>query len=195
MSDLIDDTSNQSTTQQKRVAFLTSHRGVEESELTEPWRAVEQAGAQPELISTQAGEVELVQHKTPSGRQPVERVLADVSVDDYDALVLPGGTVNGDTLRQDQQALDFVKAFAGSGKPVAAICHAGWVLADSGVAQGRKVTSWPDLEGDLSSAGADWVDEEVVTDGNLITSRKPDDIPAFNNALLESLAHGVAGTT
>lgn len=195
MSDLIDDTSNQSTTQQKRVAFLTSHQGVEESELTEPWRAVEQAGAQPELISSQPGEVELVQHKTPSGRQPVERVLADVSVDEYDALVLPGGTVNGDTLRQDQQALDFVKAFAESGKPVAAICHAGWVLADSGVAQGRKVTSWPDLEGDLTSAGADWVDEEVVTDGNLITSRKPDDIPAFNNALLESLAHGVAGTT
>ncbi len=88
-----------------------------------------------------------------------------------------------------------MKAFAESGKPVAAICHAGWVLADSGVAQGRKVTSWPSLQGDLSSAGADWVDEEVVTDGNLITSRKPDDIPAFNNALLESLAHGVAGTT
>ena len=124
----------------------------------------------------------------------MDRTVADSSVDDFDALVLPGGVANPDALRTDQDAVTFVRDFVASGKPVAAICHAGWMLAEAGVADGRRVTSWPSLRTDLTNAGATWVDEPLVTDGNLITSRKPDDLPGFTNALLEALAHGQAGT-
>jgi protease I len=186
---------NPSTTRQKRVAFLTALEGVEQVELTEPWAAVEKAGATPELLSTATGEVQMFRHLDQADTQPVDKTVADASIDDYDALVLPGGVANPDALRRDRAAAQFVQDCVESGKPVAAICHAGWMLAEAGVARGRTVTSWPSLQTDLRNAGAQWVDQEVVTDGNLITSRKPDDIPAFTNALLESLAHGVAGTT
>lgn len=179
---------------QKKIAFLTATEGVERVELTEPWTAVTDAGATAELLSTEAGEVQTFDHLDRAETQKVDRVVGEASVDDYDALVLPGGVANPDALRGNEQAVAFVRDFVASGKPVAAICHAGWMLAEAGVADGRTLTSWPSLRTDLRNAGADWVDKEVVTDGNLITSRKPDDIPAFNNALLESLAHGVAGT-
>ncbi|HET7682826.1 MAG TPA: type 1 glutamine amidotransferase domain-containing protein [Marmoricola sp.] len=194
MSDLTQQ-DNPTTTQQKRVAFLTALEGVERVELTEPWAAVTEAGATAELLSTDTGEVQTYDHLDKAETRPVDRPVTDASVDEYDALVLPGGVANPDALRRNDAAVKFVREFVESGKPVAAICHAGWMLAEAGVAEGRTVTSWPSLETDLRNAGAEWVDKEVVTDGNLITSRKPDDIPAFNNALLESLAHGVAGTT
>lgn len=179
----------------KRVAFLTASEGVERVELTHPWEAVEDAGADPVLISTRPGEVRTFDHLDPAGERKVDRTVADSSVEDFDALVLPGGVANPDALRTDEDAVAFVRDFVASGKPVAAICHAGWMLAEAGVADGRRVTSWPSLRTDLTNAGATWVDEPLVTDGNLITSRKPDDLPGFTNALLEALAHGQAGTT
>ena len=193
MTDLMqtDDTK----TRGKKVAFLTATEGVEGVELTEPWDALEQAGARPELLSTKTGEVQLVRHLEPTETRTVDRVVGEASVDEYDALVLPGGVANPDALRMDTVAVEFVKAFVASGKPVAAICHAGWMLAEADVVKGRRVTSWPSVRTDLRNAGAEWVDEQVVTDGNLITSRKPGDIPDFNNALLEALAHGPAGTS
>jgi protease I len=193
MSDLIQ-TETQTTTQGKRVAFLTAPEGVERVELTEPWAAVTDAGADAELISTAAGEVQTFDHLDKAETRPVDRVVTDANVEEYDALVLPGGVANPDALRRDPHAVEFVRTFVESGKPVAAICHAGWMLAEAGVAKGRTLTSWPSLQTDLRNAGAEWVDQEVVTDRNLITSRKPDDIPAFNNAVLEALAHGSAGT-
>jgi protease I len=194
MTDLIDTDTEMTSTQGKRVAFLTAPEGVERVELTEPWAAVTDAGANAELISTSAGEVQTFDHLDRAEVRNVDRLVADASVEEYDALVLPGGVANPDALRRDQEAVEFVRAFVESGKPVAAICHAGWMLAEAGVVEGRTLTSWPSLQTDLRNAGAQWVDKEVVTDGNLITSRKPDDIPAFNNAVLEALAHGAAGT-
>ncbi|MFL6061897.1 MAG: type 1 glutamine amidotransferase domain-containing protein [Marmoricola sp.] len=179
---------------ERRVAFLTANEGVERVELTTPWEAVEDAGAEPVLISVKAGEVRTMNHLDPAGELKVDRTVADSAVDDFDALVLPGGVANPDALRTDADAVAFVRDFVASGKPVAAICHAGWMLVEAGVADGRTVTSWPSLETDLRNAGATWVDEAVVTDANLITSRKPDDLPAFTNAVLEALAHGSAGT-
>lgn len=193
MTDLIE-TESGSTTQDKRVAFLTAPEGVERVELTEPWAAVTDAGAVAELLSTRDGEVQTFDHLDRAETRPVDRVVGEAAAEDYDALVLPGGVANPDALRQDPAAVEFVRAFVASGKPVAAICHAGWMLAEAGVVDGRTVTSWPSLQTDLRNAGAHWVDEEVVTDGNLITSRNPDDLPAFTNAVLEALAHGAAGT-
>lgn len=192
MTDLID--APTSTLTGKRVAFLTAPEGVERVELTEPWTAVTDSGAHADLLSTESGEVQTYDHLDKAETQKVDHVVGDRSVDDYDALVLPGGVANPDQLRQDKDAIAFVQAFVASGKPVAAICHAAWTLAEADVIQGRTVTSWPSLQTDLRNAGAEWVDQEVVTDGNLITSRNPGDIPAFNNALLEALAHGAAGT-
>ncbi len=179
--------------QSKKVAFLVASEGIEHVELVEPWAAVEQAGAQPVLLSPESGEVQTFNHLDKAETRPVDGVVADDDVDDYDALVLPGGVANPDALRLDGDAVAFVRAFVASGKPVAAICHAPWVLAEADVVQGRRLTSWPSLQTDLRNAGAEWVDEEVVADGNLVTSRNPGDIPAFNNALLEKLAHGAAG--
>lgn len=171
----------------KRIAFLTASEGIEAVELTEPWDAVTGAGHTGELLSPESGEVQLFNHLDKAGTRPVDTTVADASVDDYDALVLPGGVANPDALRTDDGAVAFIKAFVDSGKPVAAICHAPWTLVEAGVLSGKRVTSWPSLQTDIRNAGGDWVDEEVVEDGNLITSRNPHDLPAFNKALLAAL--------
>jgi len=179
----------------KRIAFLTASEGVEEVELTKPWQAAVDAGHTAELLSTDEGEVQLFEHLDKSSTQRVDRRVADVAVADYDALVLPGGVANPDALRMDEEAVAFIRDFVDSGKPVAAICHAPWTLVEADRVKGKRLASWPSLQTDIRNAGGEWRDEEVVTDGNLITSRNPSDIPAFNNALLEALAHGAAGTS
>ena len=171
----------------KRIAFLTASEGVEEVELTEPWRAMVDAGHTAELLSLDEGEVQLFNHLDKSTTQRVDRRVRDVSVADYDALVLPGGVANPDALRMDETAVAFVRDFVDSGKPVAAICHAPWTLVEAGRVEGKRLTSWPSLQTDVRNGGGDWVDEEVVVDGNLITSRKPDDVPAFSKTLLDAL--------
>ena len=171
----------------KRIAFLTATEGVEEVELTEPWKAAVDAGHTAELLSLDEGEVQLFQHLDKSTTQQVDRRVSDVAVADYDALVLPGGVANPDALRGDETAVAFIRDFVDSGKPVAAICHAPWTLVEAGVLSGKRLTSWPSLQTDIRNGGGEWVDEEVVIDGNLITSRNPDDIPAFNKALLDAL--------
>ncbi|HYN28242.1 MAG TPA: type 1 glutamine amidotransferase domain-containing protein [Dermatophilaceae bacterium] len=176
----------------KRVAFLVAPEGIERVELTEPWAAVEQSGATPELISTAPGEVQTYDHLDRAETRPVHHTVADASVDDYDALVLPGGVANPDALRTDQTAVAFVRDFMASGKPIAAICHAPWTLIEADVVRGRTLTSWPSLQTDLRNAGATWVDQKVVVDENLITSRNPHDLPAFIGQFLTALAHGIA---
>ena len=171
----------------KRIAFLTAAEGIEAVELTDPWDAVTGAGHTAELISPESGEVQLFNHLDKAETRAVDTTVADASVDDYDALVLPGGVANPDALRTDAGAVALVKAFVDAGKPVAAICHAPWTLVEAGVLDGKRLTSWPSLQTDIRNAGGTWVDEEVVTDGNLITSRNPDDLPAFNKALLAAL--------
>jgi protease I len=172
----------------KTVAFLVAPEGIEQVELTEPWAAVEEAGGTPRLLSAGAGEVEAFHRLDKGDTFPVDAVVADADPTSYDALVLPGGVANPDALRLDEDAVAFVRAFVEADRPVAAICHAPWTLAEADVVRGRRMTSWPSLQTDLRNAGADWVDEEVVVDGHLVTSRKPDDLPAFNEALLEMLA-------
>jgi protease I len=176
----------------KKIAFLTAAEGIEKAELIEPWSAVSDAGYQPVLISPEEGKVQLFEHLDKADTQPVDVTVAEAQVEDYEALVLPGGVANPDALRMDADAVAFVRAFAESGKPVAAICHAAWTLVEADVLRGRRLTSWPSLRTDVRNAGGDWVDEPVVVDGNLITSRKPDDLPAFNGALLEAVNHGVS---
>ncbi|MDR7252113.1 protease I [Nocardioides sp. BE266] len=171
----------------KRIAFLTANEGIEEVELTQPWQAAADAGHTVELLSLEDGEVQLFQHLDKSTTQQVDRLVANASPDDYDALVLPGGVANPDALRLDEAAVGFVRAFVDSGKPVAAICHAPWTLVEAGSVRGRRLTSWPSLQTDIRNGGGEWVDEEVVVDGNLITSRNPDDLPAFNAALLDAV--------
>jgi protease I len=171
----------------KRIAFLTAPEGVEEVELTEPWKAMVDAGHTAELLSLDEGEVQLFNHLDKSTTRRVDRRVRDVSVADYDALVLPGGVANPDALRMDETAVAFVRDFVDSGKPVAAICHAPWTLVEAGRVEGKRLTSWPSLQTDVRNGGGDWVDEEVVVDGNLITSRKPDDVPAFSKTLLDAL--------
>ena len=171
----------------KRVAFLTAGEGIESAELTEPWAAVTGAGHTAELVSPESGVVQLFEHLDKAGTQQVDRTASEVGVDDYDALVLPGGVANPDALRMDQDSVALVRSFLESGKTVAAICHAPWLLVEADGVRGRRLTSWPSLQTDLRNAGAEWVDEEVVLDGNLITSRKPDDLPAFGRAILEAL--------
>jgi protease I len=168
----------------RTIAFLVAPEGIEQVELTEPWAAVEKAGGTPRLLSTEAGEVQAFNHLDRADTFPVDALVADADPASYDALVLPGGVANPDALRMDEDAVGFVKEFVESGRPVAAICHAPWTLVEADVVRGRRVTSWPSLQTDLRNAGADWVDEEVVVDGNLVTSRKPDDLPAFNDALV-----------
>ena len=171
----------------KRIAFLTAGEGIEEVELTEPWKAVTDAGHTAELLSLEEGEVQLFQHLDKSTTQKVDTLVSSASVDDYDALVLPGGVANPDALRTDEDAVAFVRDFVASGRPVAAICHAPWTLVEADSVRGRRMTSWPSLQTDVRNAGGEWVDEEVVVDGNLITSRNPDDIPAFNRELISAL--------
>lgn len=174
--------------QGKRVAILATD-GVERRELEEPREAVRGAGASTELLSLQDGSIDLRDHDlTPAGDAPVDSLVAVANVDDFDALLIPGGTVNADKLRNDDAAVAFVRDFVESGKPVAVICHAPWTLVDAGVAKGRTLTSYPSLRTDLRNAGATVVDQEVVVDGNLISSRSPDDLPAFCSAVVEAVA-------
>ena len=173
----------------KRVAFLFTE-GVEQGELTEPLEAVRSAGAEAGLISLEQGEVQMWQHFDKGDTITADRAVADVDSSDYDALVLPGGVANPDQLRVDEDAVRFVRCFFEQSKPTGVICHGAWMLAEADVARGRKLTSWPSLETDLRNAGADWVDEEVVVDNGLVTSRKPDDLPAFCAKIVEEFAEG-----
>ena len=170
-----------------KVAFLTATEGVEAVELTDPWEALCNAGHDTELISTESGTVQLFDHLDKTETQKVDKVVKDVSVDDYDALVLPGGVANPDALRTNDDAVQFVKDFMASGKPVAAICHAPWTLVEANVVKGRTLTSWPSLKTDIENAGGTWVDQDVMVDDNLITSRNPNDLPAFQHAVLSAL--------
>ena len=176
--------------QGKTVAFAVATEGIEQVELTEPWKAVEQAGGTPRLVSTDAGQVQAFHHLDKGDTFDVDATFGDTSPDDYDGLVLPGGVANPDALRMDKAAVDFIRAFFAAGKPVAAICHAPWTLIEADVVRGRTVTSWPSLQTDLRNAGASWVDEEVVVDQGLVTSRNPDDLPAFCDKLVEEIAEG-----
>jgi len=171
-----------------RIAILAAD-GVEKVELEQPRSALEQAGAQVQLLSLKSGEIQARNHDLePAGTVPVDRVVSDALVDEFDGLVLPGGTVNPDKLRLDSSAVAFVRDFVNSGKPVGAICHGPWTLAEAGVAVGRTLTSYPSIRTDLRNAGAHVVDEEVVVDGNLITSRSPSDLPAFCSTVVGQLA-------
>jgi protease I len=169
----------------KRVAFLLTN-GFEDSEFTSPWQAVTDAGASAALVSPASGVV--------TGKNGYEQAIdvdvSDASAEDFDALVLPGGVVNADHLRMNQDAVAFTKAFFDEHKPVAAICHAPWILIEAGVADGRTLTSYPSLTTDLKNAGANWVDQEVVVDAGLVSSRRPDDLPAFNAKVVEEIAEG-----
>ena len=171
----------------KRVAILAADM-FERVELEEPRKALEDAGATTEIVSIHDGEIQGFDHFDPANTVKVDRTVEEVSVDDYDALLIPGGVGNPDQLRGDENAVAFVRDFAEAKKPMAVICHGPWMLVESGVVRGRKVTSWPTLQTDIRNAGGEWVDEQVVRDGNLISSRKPDDLPAFNEALLDALA-------
>jgi deglycase len=172
----------------KTIAFLVAAEGIERVELTEPWAAVVGAGGSPVLLSPEKGQVQTFDHLDKAETLPVDKAVKDADLADYDALVLPGGVANPDALRLDGDAVGFIRDFVGTGKPVAAICHAPWTLVEAGVLQGRTLTSWPSLRTDITNAGATWVDQQVVKDGNLITSRNPDDLPAFTKALLDALA-------
>jgi protease I len=170
-----------------RIAFLTANEGIESIELTDPWDSLEQAGHDLQLLAPQAGKVQLFDHLDKAETREAGSSVSEASAASYDALVLPGGVANPDALRMDEDAVSFVREFVESGKPVAAICHAPWMLVEADVVRGRRVASWPSLQTDLRNAGAEWADETVVVDGNLITSRKPDDLPAFTEALLTAL--------
>ena len=167
----------------KKVAILAADM-FERVELEEPRKALEDAGADVEIVSIHDGEIQGFDHFDPANKVTVDRTVEEASADDYDALLVPGGVGNPDQLRGDENAVAFVRAFHDAGKPMAVICHGPWVLVESGVVRGKRLTSWPTLEMDIRNAGGEWADEEVVVDGNLVTSRKPDDIPAFNREML-----------
>jgi len=173
-----------------RIAFLAAPEGTEQIELTRPWEAVREAGGQPELVSTSGGSIQAFNHLDKADTFPVDREVSQVTSADYDGLVLPGGVANPDFLRTDQQAVRFVEEFFTVGKPVAAICHAPWTMIEADVVNGRTLTSYPSLKTDLRNAGAEWVDQEVVVDNGLVTSRSPKDLPAFCEAMVEQLAAG-----
>jgi deglycase len=172
----------------KTVAFLVAAEGIEQVELTEPWKAVEGAGGIPRLVSPEEGSVQAFHHLDRADTFDVDVPVKEADVADFDGLVLPGGVANPDALRTDEAAMALVKGFFEAGKPVAAICHAAWSLVEADVVSGRRLTSWPSLETDIRNAGGTWVDQEVVVDGNLVTSRNPDDLPAFNAVIIEHLA-------
>jgi deglycase len=177
--------------QGKRIAFLTANEGVEQVELTEPMKAVEEAGAEVDLLAPEAGLIQAFNHLDKGDRFEVDRAVGDADTDEYDGLVLPGGVANPDQLRSKEEAVEFVRAIVAAGKPVGAICHGPWTLIEADVVKGRTLTSWPSLQTDLRNAGAEWVDEEVHVDEGLVTSRKPDDLPAFNAKIVEEFAEGV----
>ena len=174
----------------KKVAILAADM-FERVELEEPRKALEDAGATTEVISIKDGEIQGFDHFDPSKKVKVDRTVEEASVGEYDALLVPGGVGNPDLLRGDENAVNFVREFAESKKPMALICHGPWVLIDAGVARGRTLTSWPTVGTDLRNAGANWVDKEVVVDQGIVTSRKPDDIPAFNKKMIEEFSEGV----
>ncbi|KAB7624377.1 type 1 glutamine amidotransferase domain-containing protein [Alkalilimnicola sp. S0819] len=173
--------------QGKRVAILVSH-GFEQSEMTEPRRALDESGAETVLVSPVSGRVKGWRHKEWGDEFPVDLALGQARAQDFDALVLPGGQMNPDNLRMNSAAVDLVQGFIAAGKPVAAICHGPWLLVEADAVRGRRLTSWPSVRTDLRNAGAQWVDEETVVDGNLLTSRKPDDLPAFNAEMIALFA-------
>jgi len=173
----------------RKVAILAADM-FERVELEEPRQALEDAGATTEVISIHDGEIQGFDHFDPASKVTVDKTVEEVSVDDYDALLIPGGVGNPDQLRGDENAVAFVRDFAAAKKPMAVICHGPWMLVESGVVRGKKVTSWPTLETDIRNAGGEWVDEEVVVDDGLVTSRKPDDIPAFNEKMIEEFCEG-----
>jgi deglycase len=175
--------------QGKKIAFLATD-GVEQVEYTEPRKAVEQAGAAAHLVSLKPGEIQGFNHLDKGDTFPVDKAVSDASADDYDGLVLPGGVANPDVLRTDKDAVQFVRSFFEAGKPVASICHGAWTLVEADVVKGRTLTSWPSIRTDIENAGGAWVDEEVHTDRGLVTSRKPDDLPAFNAKIIEEFAEG-----
>jgi protease I len=173
----------------KKVAFLATH-GVEQVELTEPWKKIEDEGGAPELISLESGEIQGFEHLDKADTFKVDKPVAEADINDYDGLVLPGGVANPDFLRTDEQAVGFTRAFFEAGKPVAAICHGPWTLIEADVVRGRTITSWPSLRTDIRNAGGSWVDEEVRVESGLVTSRKPDDLPAFCEKLVEEICEG-----
>ena len=171
----------------RKIAILATD-GFEQVELTDPKKNVETAGASTEVLSVKEGSIKGWKHTDWGDSVRVDKLVSNAKVDDYDALILPGGQINPDKLRMEKSAVEFVKKFVASGKPVAAICHGPWMLIEAGVVKGKTVTSWPSIRTDLENAGAKWVDREAVEDGNLITSRKPDDLPAFSKKLTEVVA-------
>lgn len=176
--------------QGKKIAFLMANEGVEQVELTKPLEAVREAGAEAELLAPEEGEIQAFNHLDKGDTFPVDRTVGEAAAEEFDGLVLPGGVANPDNLRTHEDAVSFVRDFFSSGKPVGVICHGPWTLIEADVVEGRKLTSWPSLKTDLRNAGAEWVDEEVVTDQGLVTSRKPDDLPAFNAKIVEEFAEG-----
>jgi protease I len=173
----------------KKIAVLAAE-GVEQVELEKPVKALRDAGAQTELVSLEQGTVQAMNHIDKADTFPVDTTVDDANVDDYDGLLIPGGAVNPDNLRQSDEAVAFVRGFFDTGRPIAAICHAPWVLVEADVVRGLHVTSWPSLQTDVRNAGGTWVDQEVVTDHGVVTSRKPDDIPAFSKKMIEEFAEG-----
>jgi protease I len=177
--------------QGKRVAFLVANEGVEQVELEKPLDAVREAGAEVDLLAPEEGEVQAFNHLDKGDTFSADRAVGDADADEYDALVLPGGVANPDQLRTKPEAVEFARAFFAAGKPVGVICHGPWTLVEADVVRGRTLTSWPSLETDLRNAGAEWVDEEVHVDEGLVSSRKPDDLPAFCAKVVEEIAEGV----
>lgn len=171
----------------KNVAFVVANEGIEQAELAEPWKAVTEAGATATLIAPKAGHVQAFNHLDPADTFPVDVVTADADAARYDALMLPGGVSNADQIRADGPAVAFVKSFVERDAPIGVICHGGWILIEAEGLKGRTLTSWPSLQTDLRNAGATWVDEEVHVDANMVSSRKPDDLPAFCDALIEKI--------
>jgi len=174
----------------KRIAFLVAQEGVEEVELTGPWKAVEDAGGEPVLIAPQKGEVQTFNHLDKSATYDVDVTLADARPEDYDGVVLPGGVANPDQLRTEPDAISFLRQHFSAGKPAGVICHGPWTLVEADLVRGRRLTSWPSLQTDIRNAGGEWVDEQVVVDQGLVSSRKPDDLPAFNAKIVEEFAEG-----
>jgi protease I len=173
----------------KKVAILVAS-GFEQVEMTKPRKALDEAGAETKIVSPKSGQIQGMRHADKGDKFDVDLTLEEARPEDFDALLIPGGLFNPDELRANADALEFTRHFFGAGKPVAAICHGPWVLVDAGVARGRTLTSWPHIRTDIKNAGGKWVDEEVVVDNGLVTSRKPDDIPAFNQKMVEEFCEG-----